>query len=97
MSFQINDKVMQLENRGPWYENVEYSAPCGTPQDGVVYVVRDIVQDPNGWGLCLVGLPCIRLACGRDTGFDVAEFRKLEEVRQENRLRAEQPEPALQG
>lgn len=59
-----------------------------------VYVVRGMVQDTvdlNLWGVLLVGIIC-NAPYGREFAWWEGQFRKLEEIQEENKLRRDREE-----
>lgn len=91
MNFKPSDKVVCLNNF--------YTTPLvsGThPKKGIIYVVRDtddtaIAADGSiGQGLLLAGIVGALNRNGREWCFCATQFRKLEEIQAENKLKREQ-------
>jgi len=84
--FKVSDKVVCVDDRRVHFQNV---APDGYVQKGRVYVVRG--HSPVPGGIQVVGLRIIDSLSGEELGFVNERFRKLEEVREENRKAQQEP------
>jgi len=90
--FNISDKVVCIANTGQNLPNYGYidttifSYPDGFPIENAVYVIKNVVYntDTGYAGLQLIGCPVIYIPTGTETAFDSRQFRKLEDIKQEN-------------
>lgn len=84
---EVSDKVVCV---GPHPKNVsptqsDYTFPNGIPESGKVYVVHGFAADGQRIGLKLVGIPVFWKHTGKELGWDIRCFRKLEEIQREAR------------
>lgn len=91
--FKVSDKVVCVDAK--WNPRVRFAKMSSMPVVGTVYVVRGSYLSPgDGEPSCrLVGINgniCKRF--GTEYGFKQHHFRKLEEIKEENRLKNYEPE-----
>ena len=92
MKIEIGDKVVcivQFEN------NPDYDNPDGLPNKDQIYVINGFTVDEIGnLGLKLIGLKSIHIASNIETGFAAEGFKKLDELKEENRQKYYESCPA---
>lgn len=88
--FKISDKVVCVDDRLRFAPRLTY--PRGFVELGVVYVVRSVDYRPRGQLVQIVGKPAIGKR-GSDIGYWSSRFRKLEDIKEENRKKQEEPQP----
>lgn len=93
--FKISDKVVCVDDKFAKEDNAFYYS---LPVAGVVYVVREVYwttsHDIPVVGICVTGVhgkPCDET--GLESGFRAWRFRKLEDIKEENRKKQEEPQP----
>lgn len=86
MSFKVNDKVMVVSVMGDSNPELclNFETIGSNPVRNVVYVVEEVITNTgDSVGLSLVGSTARFIPNGRIVGWDSRQFRKLEEIRQE--------------
>ena len=97
--FKISDKVVRIKvDTTP--KRIAHAALCNhvgeTFVEGKVYVINKVITHP-AWGVNVIGLTfaggitCFCKNSGFEIGYDSRDFRKLEEIQAENKLKASQP------
>lgn len=102
--FQISDKVVCVDDSESTGKKLgQFIFPNGYVKLGQVYDVRGSVPQAfySGRGrnkidsVLITGVPAISVRSNTDVGFDPLRFRKLDEIREENRRKKSLTQPVL--
>lgn len=105
MNFQVSDKVVCVDDDFNVTGEEFWTRPNGKPKKDTVYVVSRVVylkcifegaRHENLPMLVIVGLPSICSWTNKDDGFVARRFRKLDEIKEKNRLKQLQSQPITQ-
>ena len=90
MSFQINDKVVCVDD-SPGKGNNRYKGKPSGLEKGRVYVVRELGQWKDISLVYITGISFGFTATGFEFGFRSSRFRKLQDIKAENKLKQQKP------
>lgn len=95
MDFKISDKVVCVDDTLKDAKDPNaFHVPNGFIKKGELYVVAEILEVPARWrfNLRLVGMPAFYLYYdGSDWGYQFWRFRRLEELKEEAKLKMIEP------
>lgn len=89
--FNISDKVVCVDDSEPWIGWDSWNEPL---KRGRVYVIREVRTEGAKYGCLLVGIyGDVCPFTNEEFGFLQHRFRKLEDIKEENRKKQEEPQP----
>lgn len=88
MNFKVSEKVVCVDTSKP--NRANKTGRINRLKLGRIYVIRDILVGPSykNAGVRLVGMCAGFWMDGEEAGYSAYRFRKLDEIREENRAKA---------